>query len=59
MTGTSARVPAGTIIKGFVDEDVPLAMPVATQAPLVVGAPAAMQVQAAAPAPAPTPTQPH
>ena len=27
MTGTSARVPAGTIIKAFVDEDVPLAMP--------------------------------
>jgi hypothetical protein len=46
MTGTSARVPAGTIIKSFVDEDVPLAMPVAAQAPLQVGAPAApMQVQ--------------
>lgn len=55
MTGTSARVPAGTIIKGFVDEDVPLAMPVAAQAPLVVGTPAPMQVQATAPAP----TQPH
>lgn len=66
MTGTSARVPAGTIIKSFVDEDVPLAMPVAAQAPLVVGAPAPMQIQAAptaapAPAPALTPaaTQPH
>jgi len=48
MTGTSALVPAGTIIKAFVDEDVPLAMPVASQAPMVVGAPAApMQVQAA------------
>jgi hypothetical protein len=44
MTGTSARVPAGTIIKGFVDEDVPLAMPVAAQAPMVVGAPAAPMV---------------
>ena len=41
MTGTSAVVPAGSIVKGFVDEDVPLAMPVAAQAPLVVGAPAA------------------
>ena len=40
MTGTSARVPAGTIIKGFVDEDVPLAMPVAAQAPLVGWGPA-------------------
>ena len=39
---------AGTIIKAFIDEDVPLAMPVAAQAPMVVGAPAApMQVQAA------------
>ena len=48
MTGTSALVPAGTIVKAFVDEDVPLAMPVAAQAPLVVGAPAApLQVQPA------------
>src|SRR3954452_5439294 len=46
MTGTSARVPAGSIIKSFVDEDVPLAMPVAQQGPLVVGGTAApMQVQ--------------
>ncbi len=46
MTGTSALVPAGSIVKSFVDEDVPLAMPVAAQAPLVVGAPAApLQVQ--------------
>jgi hypothetical protein len=42
MTGTSAKVPAGTIIKSFVDEDVPLSMPVASQGP--------MQVPAAAPA---------
>ncbi len=53
MTGTSAKVPAGTIVKGFIDEDVPLAMPVAAQAPMQVGAPAPMQVQAAAP------VQPH
>jgi hypothetical protein len=50
MTGTSARVPAGTIIKSFVDEDVPLAMPVAAQAPLAVGASAPMTVQPATPA---------
>ena len=50
MTGTSAMVPAGTIVKAFVDEDVPLAMPVTAQAPLQVGAPAApMQVPAPAP----------
>ena len=54
MTGTSALIPAGTIVKSFVDEDVPLAMPVAAQAPLQVGAPAApLLVQPAAPAPAP------
>ncbi|MFL6781546.1 MAG: hypothetical protein ACJ8D6_00095 [Sphingomicrobium sp.] len=56
MTGTSALVPAGTIVKGFVDEDVPLAMPVAAQAPMAVGAPAApLVVQPAAAAS----TQPH
>ena len=48
MTGTSARVPIGTIVKSFIDEDVPLAMPIAAQAPMVVGAPAAMQVSAPA-----------
>nr|WP_243455942.1 hypothetical protein [Sphingosinicella sp. BN140058] len=36
MTGTSAKVPLGTIVKGFVDEDVPLAMAAAEQAPLPV-----------------------
>jgi hypothetical protein len=54
MTGTSAMVPAGTIVKSFVDEDVPLAMPVVTQGPMQVGAsPAPMQVQPAPPASAP------
>ena len=48
MTGTSALVPAGTIIKAFTDEDVPLAMAVTAQPPLVVGVPAApLQVQPA------------
>ena len=46
MTGTSAMVPAGTIIKAFTDEDVPLAMAAAAPPPLVVGVPAApLQVQ--------------
>ena len=54
MTGTSARVPAGTIVKSFVEEDVPLALPVAAQAPLQVGAPAAsLQVQSTAASPQP------
>jgi hypothetical protein len=49
MTGTSARVPMGTVVKGFIDEDVPLAIPAAAQAPLQVGAPATpLQVQAPA-----------
>ena len=57
MTGTSALVPAGSTVKSFVDEDVPLAMPVAAQAPLVVGAPAApLQVQ---PTAASTSAQPN
>ena len=41
MTGTSAKVASGTIVKGFLDEDVPLAMPAAAEAPLAVAAPAA------------------
>ena len=42
MTGTSATVPAGTVIKSFLEEDVPLAMPaVAPQGPLPVPAAAA------------------
>jgi len=41
MTGTSAKIPEGTIVKAFIDEDVPLALP-AQQAPLTVApAPAA------------------
>ena len=48
MTGTSAKIPAGAIVKSFVDEDVPLALPTVAQGPMVVGAPAApMQVQPA------------
>jgi hypothetical protein len=33
MTGTSAKVPAGTIVKAFIDEDVPLAIANATSPP--------------------------
>lgn len=40
MTGTSAMVPVGSTFKGFVDEDVQLAITNATPAPLVVSAPA-------------------
>jgi hypothetical protein len=36
MTGTSAKVPAGTVIKAFIDEDVPLTMAASTT-PLAVG----------------------
>jgi len=41
MTGTSAMLPAGTAVKGFVDEDVPLNLVAAAPAPLSVSAPAA------------------
>jgi len=48
MTGTSAKVPAGTVVKSFLEEDVPLAMPAAAQVPLQVGGPAVpLPVQAA------------
>ena len=58
MTGTSAKLPVGTAVRGFVDEDVPLTIAAEAQAPLVVGAPAPMAVAptpAAAPAPAAAP----
>ena len=61
LTGTSATVPLGTTIPGFIDEDVPLAMPAApVQAqPLPVQQPALVQqVQApSAVAPAPAHTE--
>jgi len=38
MTGTSAKVPIGTVIKSFVDEDVQLAIQAAAPAPLAVSA---------------------
>jgi len=46
MTGTSARVPAGAAVKGFVDEDVQLSLAASAPAPMVVAVPVA--------APAPT-----
>ena len=49
MTGTSAKVPVGAAVKGFIDEDVQLAMPAAGQAPMVVGSPAAPLTVSAAP----------
>ena len=50
MTGTSARIPTGAMVKGFVDEDVPLNIAAASLPPLAVGAPAAsMTVGAASP----------
>ena len=39
LTGTSAVFPKGSQVGGFIDEDVPLAMPDAEQAPLQVAAP--------------------
>ena len=41
MTGTSARVPVGAAVKGFVDEDVQLSLADTSAAPMVVAAPAA------------------
>ncbi len=39
MTGTSARLPVGTPVKGFIDEDVPLAMAAATPLPMTLNSP--------------------
>ena len=47
MTGTSAKVPMGTVVKGFIDEDVPLTIAAETVAPLTISASA----PASAPAP--------
>ena len=48
MTGTSAKVPAGTIIKSFVDEDVPLNI-VANAPPPMTVAPQAQPMTVATP----------
>lgn len=52
MTGTSAKIPMGTIVKGFIDEDVQLAIQSEAQT-MVVGAPGAPMTAEAAPAVAP------
>ena len=58
MTGTSAKIPAGAIVKAFVDEDVPLALAAAEVQPLVVAAPApVMNVSAPAAAAPESPAQ--
>lgn len=58
MTGTSAKVPMGTSVKAFVDEDVTLSLPNAAAQPLSVqAAPAAVPVPVAVtPVVATTPT---
>ncbi|MBW6527967.1 hypothetical protein KZ813_14075 [Sphingomonas sp. RHCKR7] len=48
MTGTSAHLAIGTPVKGFVDEDVPLAFAAAGPAPLAVTPAAATPIVAAA-----------
>lgn len=50
MTGTSARVPLGAPVKGFVDEDVPLSIAAGGVAPLAVSVPAAPVAEAVTPA---------
>jgi hypothetical protein len=41
VTGTSATLPSGSIVKGFIDEDVPLAFAATAPTPLTVPVPAA------------------
>ena len=51
MTGTSAVLPKGGTVGGFIDEDVPLAFAVEPQAPMQVPATAPVAVPATASAP--------
>lgn len=44
MTGTSAKIPVGTIVKAFLDEDVPLQIAASAPAPLAVQAPAPLAI---------------
>ena len=53
MTGTSAQLPAGTVVKGFIDEDVPLTIAAEAVAPLKVVAPEPVGVPAPTAAAAP------
>ena len=46
MTGTSAMIPVGAMVKGFVDEDVQLALAASAPAPMVVPAPTAPAIAA-------------
>lgn len=55
MTGTSAKVPVGAIVKAFIDEDVPLALAAAELQPLVVAVPASQASPAAPPPTVATP----
>ena len=41
MTGTSAKVPVGSAVKGFIDEDVSLSLAATPTAPMVIGVPSA------------------
>ncbi len=49
MTGTSAKIPVGTPVKAFLDEDVPVAFVNASLRPLVVPAADTMAAASAAP----------
>lgn len=57
-TGTSANIPAGSSVKGFVDEDVPLAFASTAPAALVVSVPAQPMTVPVATPPAGTTAQP-
>lgn len=52
MTGTSAQLPVGTPVKGFVDEDIQLALSAAAPTPMAVTAPVATPMAVSTPVPA-------
>lgn len=55
VTGTSANIPLGTPVTGFIDEDVPVAFSGGTPAPMVVAPVAAVDVAAPIKTAAPVP----
>jgi hypothetical protein len=48
MTGTSAMLPAGTAVKGFIDEDVQLSLAATAPTPMTVAVPAPVAAAASA-----------
>ena len=58
VTGTSASIPLGAPVGGFIDEDIPVSFAATAATPMVVAAPAAAAPVVAAPVQTPTAVKP-